>query len=65
VAALADRHYLIDKASTGGATVARLSRLDGDDIVEELCRMMGASPSDTEAMAHARELRESAAGGDR
>jgi DNA repair protein RecN (Recombination protein N) len=64
VAALADRHYLIDKAIAGGATVARLSLLAGDDLVEELCRMMGGSPRDAEAMAHARELRDSAGGGD-
>ncbi len=64
VAALADRHYLIDKVSSPGATVARLLRLDGENVVEELCRMMGGSPNDAEAMAHARELRDRATGGD-
>jgi len=63
VAALATRHYLIDKVSAPGVTVARLSQLVGEGIVEELCRMMGGSPDDAEAMAHARELRDSAAGG--
>ena len=63
VAALATRHYLIDKVSAPGVTVARLTQLGGEDIVEELCRMMGGSPDDAEAMAHARELRDSAAGG--
>jgi DNA repair protein RecN (Recombination protein N) len=63
VASMATRHYLIDKASTEGITVARLSELTGEEIVEELCRMMGGSPNDAEAMAHARELRDSAAGG--
>jgi DNA repair protein RecN (Recombination protein N) len=63
VAALATRHYLIDKVSAPGVTVARLSRLAGEGVVEELCRMMGGSPDDAEAMAHARELRDSAAGG--
>lgn len=63
VASMASRHYLIDKASTEGFTVARLSELTGEEIVEELCRMMGGSPNDAEAMAHARELRDSAAGG--
>jgi DNA repair protein RecN (Recombination protein N) len=63
VASMATQHYLIDKASTEGITVARLSELTGEEIVEELCRMMGGSPNDAEAMAHARELRDSAAGG--
>ncbi len=63
VAALAARHYLIDKVSAPEATLTRLSQLAGDGIVEELCRMMGGSPDDAEAMAHARELRDSAAGG--
>jgi DNA repair protein RecN (Recombination protein N) len=61
VAARAARHYLIDKVSEGGSTVTRLSLLSGEEIVEELCRMMGGRPDDIEAMAHARELRDSAA----
>lgn len=63
VAALAARHYLIDKKSGGGATVTRLSVLTGERVVEELCRMMGGRPDDTEAMAHAREVRDRAVDG--
>jgi DNA repair protein RecN (Recombination protein N) len=63
VAALATRHYLIDKASTSGATVARLCRLNGEEVVEELARMMGGSADVAEAIAHARELRDSSADG--
>ncbi|MFH0916823.1 MAG: DNA repair protein RecN [bacterium] len=63
VAALAARHYLIDKISEGGVTVTRLSLLSGEGVVEELCRMMGGRPDDTEAMAHARELRDRAVDG--
>ncbi len=74
VAARADRHYLITKESTApettddphttlfAGTTTRLVPLYGDAVVEELCRMMGGSPDDTEAMAHARELRDSARG---
>jgi DNA repair protein RecN (Recombination protein N) len=62
VAALADRHYVVDKASTDGPTSTRLSLVEGETLVEELCRMMGGRPGDTEAMAHARELRDRAAG---
>jgi DNA repair protein RecN (Recombination protein N) len=63
VAALAGRHYLIDKVSSPGTTVARLSLLAGEEVVQELCRMLGGRPDDVEAMAHARELRDRAAAG--
>ncbi len=63
VAALAARHYLIDKVSEAEATVARLRPLQEDAVVEELCRMLGGRPDDAEAMAHARDLRDRAAGG--
>jgi DNA repair protein RecN (Recombination protein N) len=63
VAALASRHYLIEKINDGGATVTRLSLLSGEGVVEELCRMMGGRPDDAEAMAHAREVRDRAADG--
>lgn len=61
VAALADHHYVVDKIAEGGAVATRLTRLEAEAVVEELCRMMGGSPHDLEAMAHARELRERAA----
>ncbi len=63
VAALAGRHYLIDKRSSSDTTVARLTLLTGEEVVEELCRMLGGRPDDSEAMAHARELRDRAAAG--
>ena len=62
VAALADRNYVVDKVSDGGPAATRLSLVEGDAMVEELCRMMGGRPDDVEAMAHARELRDRAAG---
>jgi DNA repair protein RecN (Recombination protein N) len=63
VAALASRHYLIEKISGSGVTVTRLSLLSGEGVVEELCRMMGGRPDDAEAMAHAREVRDRAVDG--
>lgn len=62
VAALAGRHYAIEKSSDTSGAVTRLSRLEGTLVVEELCRMMGGSPGDAEAMAHARDLRDKARG---
>jgi DNA repair protein RecN (Recombination protein N) len=63
VAALARRHYLIDKVSDAAGAVTRLTRLTDEPIVAELCRMLGGRAGDAEAMAHARQLRDSAAGG--
>ncbi len=60
VAALAERHYAIEKSNDAGGAVTRLVRLEGAAVVEELCRMMGGSPDDAEAMAHARDLRDKA-----
>jgi DNA repair protein RecN (Recombination protein N) len=63
VAALASRHFLIDKVSDSDTTVARLLLMTEETAVAELCRMLGGRPDDTEAMAHARDLRDKAAGG--
>jgi DNA repair protein RecN (Recombination protein N) len=58
VAAYADVHLMVDSAGRGGASGVR--RLDGDDRVAELARMLaGIGESDT-ARAHARELLEAA-----
>ena len=43
--------------------ITHLALLEGEGVVRELCRMMGGRPEDTEAMAHARLLRDRAAGG--
>jgi len=58
VAAYADVHLMVDSIGRGGASGVR--RLDGDDRVAELARMLaGLGESDT-ARAHARELLEAA-----
>jgi DNA repair protein RecN (Recombination protein N) len=63
VAAVASRHFLIDKVSDPGSTVARVTEVADEDVVSELCRMLGGRVGDSEAMAHARELRDRAAAG--
>jgi DNA repair protein RecN (Recombination protein N) len=63
VAALASRHFLIEKASDVAGTVAKVSAVEQEEIVAELCRMLGGRVGDSEAMAHARELRDRAAAG--
>jgi DNA repair protein RecN (Recombination protein N) len=58
VAAYADVHLMVDSAGGNGASGVR--RLDGDDRVAELARMLaGLGESDT-ARAHARELLDAA-----
>ncbi len=63
VAAYADRHYVIRKEADADHTVTRLEALDAEGIVAELCRMMGGTPEDPGAVAHARSLRDRAAAG--
>jgi len=63
VAALASRHFLIDKVSGADDTVARLSTLGEGDVVEELCRMLGGRGDDQETMTLARDMRDRALAG--
>lgn len=62
VAAMAESHFMVEKG-TGEDAFTRLTAVEDDERVTELCRMMGGLTSDTEAMAHARRLRDSAVAG--
>jgi len=62
VAAYADRHVVVQKSSDGTVTTSGLTVLDEEERERELSRMLaGLEESDT-ALAHARELLETAAG---
>ena len=56
IAALAEAHFRVEK----DATLATVDALEGDGVVEELCRMLGAEASDAGARRHAEELLEAA-----
>ncbi|MDQ3647850.1 MAG: DNA repair protein RecN [Actinomycetota bacterium] len=56
VAALAGRHFRIDKHPEGGLARTDVVRLESGGVVEELCRMMGAEAGDAGARRHARKL---------
>jgi DNA repair protein RecN (Recombination protein N) len=56
VASLADVHFRLEKEVGGEQAVATVERLDGDGVVEEIRRMLGAEDSDQAATEHAREL---------
>jgi DNA repair protein RecN (Recombination protein N) len=60
VASLADAHYRITKRAAGGETVAAVERVDGEELVAEIVRMLGGKRGDEAADRHARELLEAA-----
>jgi len=56
IAACGRSHFLIEKKVQGRRTVTSVSRLDGEDRVSEIARMMGGSAAGEKALASAREL---------
>ncbi len=57
VAALADRHYrLVKGVDADDRATTQIMAVEGDELVDELCRMLGAAPSDAGARRHAEEL---------
>jgi DNA repair protein RecN (Recombination protein N) len=56
VAALAARHFTIAKDTTATPARTTVTTLDGDSVVGELVRMLGAGEGDRAASRHAREL---------
>ena len=56
IAALADRHFRIEKESDSELARTSVTELSGTDIVEELCRMLGADAADPGARKHAETL---------
>ncbi len=56
IASLAERHFRIEKTAEGPVATAGVEHLDGGEVVEELCRMLGADAADDGARRHAEEL---------
>jgi DNA repair protein RecN (Recombination protein N) len=56
VASLAQAHFTISKSIDGGQATATVERVDGDELVAEIVRMLGGSGGDEAADRHAREL---------
>jgi len=56
IAAMADRHFRIEKSSGEEVALTRVERLEDASVVEELCRMLGADASDAGARRHVKEL---------
>jgi len=56
IAALASAHFRIEKSAETETALTTVEPLEGDGVVAELCRMLGAEASDTAARRHAEEL---------
>jgi DNA repair protein RecN (Recombination protein N) len=56
VAALGERHFTIVKDSRSSPAVTTVRMLEGDGVVGELVRMLGAGAGDRAASQHARQL---------
>ena len=56
VASMAQSHFRIEKSLRDGQATATVERVDGDELVAEIVRMLGGSDGDEAADRHAREL---------
>jgi DNA repair protein RecN (Recombination protein N) len=56
VAALGNRHFAIEKSVRAKLATTTVTAIDGDDVVGELVRMLGADAGDRTASEHARDL---------
>jgi DNA repair protein RecN (Recombination protein N) len=56
IAALAGAHFRIEKSAESDTVLTTVEALEGDGVVAELCRMLGAEASDKAARRHAEEL---------
>jgi DNA repair protein RecN (Recombination protein N) len=56
IASLAGTHFRIEKSAAGQTALTTVEPLEGDGVVEELVRMLGADADDGAARKHAQEL---------
>ncbi len=53
---MAQAHFRIEKSVGAGPATATVERVDGDELVAEIVRMLGGGEGDEAADRHAREL---------
>lgn len=58
IAAMADTHFLIEKNVENQATVSNIFRLEGEECVNELARMLGGVEITDTVLNNAREMKE-------
>ena len=56
IASLAGSHFRIEKSAAGKTALTTVEALEGEGVVEELVRMLGADTGDGAARRHAQEL---------
>ena len=56
IAARASNHLLVEKVAGRGMTATVLRRLDGEERVREIARMLGGDPESAPSLDHARDL---------
>ena len=56
IAAAGQHHYLVSKHVVGDRTETVMRRIEGDERLAEIVRMLGAEPGSTSAVAHAKAL---------
>jgi DNA repair protein RecN (Recombination protein N) len=56
VASMAQTHFRIEKSLRGRQATAEVERVDGDELVAEIVRMLGGDDGDAAADTHARQL---------
>ena len=63
IAARAHHHIVVTKGARGGVTAADVTVLSADDRISEIARMLGGDAESEISRAHARELLQTAKGG--
>ncbi len=63
IAAMADQHYLIEKAVEGGSTISSIQHLSYHDSVKELARMLGGRDLTQAVLDNAKEMKDLACSG--
>ena len=57
IAAMADRHFVIEKSSTEDNTITDIRAMEGEESLGELARLLGADAMTEAALTNAREMR--------
>ena len=62
IASMADTHFVIEKEVGADASQTSIRKLDSDESVEELARLLGGAEITDAVMENAREMKEMAQG---
>ena len=62
IAAMADRHFVIEKDARKDSTITRIRQLEGEENLQELGRLLGGDGMTEAVLGNAREMRQLALG---